>query len=139
MATTTRSPRRPAAALALAVAFALVATACTSGGGDEADAPSGRQQVDALYRLLAQVDDYWKGRFGRNGIDGDGQGFVATVRYCLPGWCPMQNAFWEWGPQQATFGDRGAAAANCLARRQAGGAHCALVEERWGLSGITGT
>ena len=71
----------------------------------EGDPPSGRQQVDTLYRLLAQVYDFWDGRFGRDGIDGDGQGFVATVRYCEPGWCPMQNAFWEWGPQQAAFGD----------------------------------
>jgi len=80
---------------------------CTSGRvtRDEGDRPSGRQQVDALYRLMGQLYDFWRNRFGRDGIDGDGQAFVATVRYCLPTWCPMQNAFWEWGPQQAAFGD----------------------------------
>ncbi len=72
---------------------------------DEGDPPSGSRQVDVMYRLMADVYDFWRDRLGRDGIDGDGQGFVATVRYCLPTWCPMQNAFWEWGPQQAAFGD----------------------------------
>lgn len=71
----------------------------------EGDPASGRQQVDLLYRLLPRLWAFWRDQFGRDGLDGNGQGFVATVRYCLPTWCPMHNAFWEWGPQQAAFGD----------------------------------
>ncbi len=70
----------------------------------EGDGPSGRSQADALYRLLAVVDAFWRDRFGRDGIDGEGSAFTGVVRTCILTWCPMQNAFWEWGPQQASFG-----------------------------------
>ncbi|MFN8621151.1 MAG: M4 family metallopeptidase [Chloroflexota bacterium] len=71
----------------------------------EGQRATGRAQVDRLYALLARYHAFWQDRFGRDGLDGHGQGYVATVRYCLLTWCPMQNAFWEWGPQQVAFGD----------------------------------
>jgi hypothetical protein len=71
----------------------------------EGDPPTGRHQVDSMYKLMKVVSDFYRTRFGRDGVNGKGSAYVATVRYCEPTWCPMQNAFWEWGPQQTAFGD----------------------------------
>jgi Zn-dependent metalloprotease len=76
----------------------------------EGSGPSGRGQVDAVYRLMGDVYSFYRNRFGRDGLDGQGEPMVATVRYCRPGQCPLQNAFWEWGPQQTAFGDGWASA-----------------------------
>jgi Zn-dependent metalloprotease len=76
----------------------------------EGSAPTGRGQVDAVYRLMGDTYQFFRDRFGRDGINRRGAPMVATVRYCRPGSCPLQNAFWEWGPQQTAFGDGWASA-----------------------------
>ncbi|MEX1343606.1 MAG: M4 family metallopeptidase [Candidatus Limnocylindrales bacterium] len=60
--------------------------------------------VDAAYRHMGVVYDYFKSRFGRDGIDDKGSRMKATVRYCPSYGCPWRNAEWRWGAQQATFG-----------------------------------
>ena len=60
--------------------------------------------VDAAYRHMGVVYDYFMSRFGRDGVDGKGARMKATVRYCPSYGCPWRNAEWRWGPQQATFG-----------------------------------
>ena len=67
-------------------------------------------QVNAAYRLMGVVDCFYRDRFGRDGLDDEGSPMVATVRYCSLIQCPLPNAFWEWGPQQATFGNGWASA-----------------------------
>ncbi len=79
---------------------------CRSGfARTEGQGATGVSQVDAAYRLMGAVDTYYRSRFGRDGLDGDGARMVATVRYCPRNACPYANAFWEWGPQQAAFGN----------------------------------
>ena len=65
---------------------------------------TGVADVDAAYRLMGVTYDYFKTRFGRDGIDDRGSRMKATVRYCPSYGCPWPNAEWRWGPQQATFG-----------------------------------
>jgi Zn-dependent metalloprotease len=65
---------------------------------------SNQGDVDAAYRHMGVVYDYFKSRFGRDGIDDKGSRMKATVRYCPSYGCPWRNAEWRWGPQQATFG-----------------------------------
>ena len=65
---------------------------------------TGHRDVDAAYRLMGVAYDFFKSRFGRDGIDGKGARMKATVRYCPSYGCPWRNAEWRWGPQQATFG-----------------------------------
>lgn len=60
--------------------------------------------VDAAYRHMGVVYQYFKSRFGRDGIDDKGARMKATVRYCPSYGCPWRNAEWRWGVQQATFG-----------------------------------
>jgi len=67
-------------------------------------------QVNDAYRLMGVVDAFYRSRFGRDGLDDDGERMVATVRYCSLIQCPLANAFWEWGPQQVTFGNGWASA-----------------------------
>ena len=59
---------------------------------------------------MGVVDAFYRDRFGRDGLDGEGERMVATVRYCSLIQCPLPNAFWEWGPQQAAFGNGWASA-----------------------------
>ena len=70
----------------------------------EGQASVGVRDVDAVYRLMGVVYDYYYDRFGRDGIDGKGSRMKATVRHCPSYHCPWNNAEWRWGPQQATFG-----------------------------------
>jgi Zn-dependent metalloprotease len=65
---------------------------------------TGVGDVDAAYRLMGVTYDYFKSRFGRDGIDDKGSRMKATVRYCPSYGCPWRNAEWRWGAQQATFG-----------------------------------
>jgi bacillolysin len=84
---------------------------CRAGYARIEGAPAtGVGQVDDAYRLMGVVDAFYRDRFGRDGLDGSGERMVATVRYCSPIQCPLPNAFWEWGPQQVTFGNRWASA-----------------------------
>jgi Zn-dependent metalloprotease len=76
----------------------------------EGQAPTSSGQVNAAYRLMGVVDAFYRDRFGRDGLDDQGQRMVATVRYCSLIQCPLHNAFWEWGPQQAAFGNGWASA-----------------------------
>ncbi len=76
----------------------------------EDEGQTGVGQVDAAYRLMGVVDAFYRDRFGRDGLDGDGAPMVATVRYCSLTQCHLPNAFWEWGPQQVAFGDGWASA-----------------------------
>jgi Zn-dependent metalloprotease len=85
--------------------------ACTGGYERvEGQGPAGLAEVDRVYRAMGQVYAFWRDRFGRDSLDGAGMPLVATVRYCMPTWCPMRNAFWDWEKEQATFGDGWAAA-----------------------------
>ncbi|MFV2062318.1 MAG: M4 family metallopeptidase [Chloroflexota bacterium] len=70
----------------------------------EGQGSSGIADVDAVYRLMGVVDAYFRGRFGRDGIDGRGGRMKATVRYCPSFGCPWRNAEWHWAEQQAVFG-----------------------------------
>ena len=76
----------------------------------EGQAATNVGQVNAAYRLMGAVDSFYRDRFGRDGLDDEGSPMVATVRYCSLIQCPLPNAFWEWGPQQATFGNGWASA-----------------------------
>jgi len=76
----------------------------------EGQGASGIAEVDRVYRHMADVYSYFTDQFGRDSLDGQGLPLVATVRYCMPAWCPMRNAFWDWEMEQATFGDGWAAA-----------------------------
>ena len=76
----------------------------------EGQAATGVSQVDDAYRLMGVVDAFYRDRFGRDGLDGQGERMVATVRYCSLIQCPLHNAFWEWGPQQVAFGNGWASA-----------------------------
>ena len=70
----------------------------------EGQATTGIADVDAVYRLMGLVDDFYVTRFGRFGIDGQGSRMKATVRYCGSLGCPWRNAEWKWAEQQAIFG-----------------------------------
>ncbi|MDQ3493265.1 MAG: M4 family metallopeptidase, partial [Chloroflexota bacterium] len=76
----------------------------------EGQGSTGLREVDRVYRYMGHVYKYFDREFGRDSLDGQGMPLVATVRYCLPTWCPMRNAFWDWEMEQATFGDGWAAA-----------------------------
>jgi bacillolysin len=80
----------------------------------EGDPPSGGQ-VDDAYKAMGLTYAFYRDRFGRDGLDGNGQPMVATVRYCAPFACPLQTAFWEWGPQQTAFGNGWASADDVVA------------------------
>ena len=60
-------------------------------------------EVNAAYRNMGAVRDFFASRFGRDGIDDQGSRIRATVRYC-PSFCPWRNAQWDWADQQAAFG-----------------------------------
>ncbi len=75
----------------------------------------GSADVDAAYRLMGVVDDYFATRFGRAGIDGQGGRMRATVRYCGSAGCPWRNAEWKWAEQQAIFGSGWARADDIVA------------------------
>lgn len=70
----------------------------------EGQGTTGVLDVDAVYRLMGVVWDYYSRNFGRDGIDGDGSRLKATVRYCPSSSCPWRNAEWHWAIQQAVFG-----------------------------------
>jgi bacillolysin len=70
----------------------------------EGQAPSGVVEVDRAWTHMGATDEWFRSRFGRNGIDGKGAAMVATVRYCYGYGCPMRNAIWRWAAQQAVFG-----------------------------------
>ena len=81
----------------------------------EGQPATGVSDVDAVYRLMGVTYEYFKSRFGRDGIDGRGSPMKATVRYCPSYGCPWRNAEWRWGPQQATFGSGWAKADDIVA------------------------
>lgn len=64
----------------------------------------GRHDVDQAYANIRRMYEFYMSWFGRDSLDGKGERLIATVRYCRPTSCPMQNAFWEWQPQQVAFG-----------------------------------
>ena len=76
----------------------------------EGQVATGSGQVDDAYRLMGVVDAFYRDRFGRDGLDGQGERMLATVRYCSLIQCPLPNSFWEWGPQQVAFGNGWASA-----------------------------
>lgn len=76
----------------------------------EGQGSTGLREVDRVYRYMGHVYKYFDREFGRDSLDGRGLPLVATVRYCMPTWCPMRNAFWDWEMEQASFGDGWASA-----------------------------
>ena len=76
----------------------------------EGQGATGVGQVDDAYRLMGVVYAFYQDRFGRDGLDGNGERMLATVRYCSLIQCPLPNSFWEWGPQQVAFGNGWASA-----------------------------
>lgn len=76
----------------------------------EGQGATGIGEVDRVYRYMGHVYQYFQEQFGRDSLDGRGMPLVATVRYCMPTWCPLRNAFWDWEMEQASFGDGWAAA-----------------------------
>jgi hypothetical protein len=62
------------------------------------------EEVDAAYRLMGVYADFLASRFGRDGLDDQGDRLKATVRYCASYGCPWRNAQWKWDSQQAIFG-----------------------------------
>ncbi|MBA2489480.1 MAG: M4 family metallopeptidase [Chloroflexi bacterium] len=81
----------------------------------EGQPPSGVAEVDRAYRNIADFDEFYRTTFGRDAIDDAGMPYVATVRYCKPNWCPMQNAFWDWEKEQVAFGNGWASADDLVA------------------------
>ena len=81
----------------------------------EGEGLSGVGDVDAVYRLMGVVRDYYADRFGRDGINGQGSRYKATVRYCPSSGCPWRNAEWHWSVQQAVFGSGWARADDIVA------------------------
>lgn len=70
----------------------------------EGQSAVGQGDVDAAYQLMGVVDDWFRSRFGRDGIDDKGSRMKATVRFCPVTGCPWRNAEWHWSEQQAVFG-----------------------------------
>jgi Zn-dependent metalloprotease/PKD repeat protein len=80
---------------------------CDTPARTEGSAAVGNQQVDDAYTLLGQVYDFYFTRFGRDGINGDGQRLDAVVRACPdddPDLCPWENAHWD-GDHTMLFGN----------------------------------
>jgi Zn-dependent metalloprotease len=69
---------------------------------------TGVADADNAYDLLGNVYGFYDGRFGRDGIDGQGGTLNAVVRYCTEeptDACPHQNAFWSTDTNTMVFGD----------------------------------
>jgi bacillolysin len=82
---------------------------------DEGGPATSDAEVDKVYNAMGATYDFYMTRFGRDSLDGAGEPMVATVHYCELFECPLQNAFWEWGPQQTAFGNGWASADDIVA------------------------
>jgi Zn-dependent metalloprotease len=70
---------------------------------------TGVADADTAYDLLGSVYGFFNGRFGRDGIDGQGATLNAVVRYCTDDPtedCPYGNAFWSTDTSTMVFGAR---------------------------------
>ncbi len=72
----------------------------------EGQDPTGDLDADAAYQYAGDTYDYFRTRFGRDGIDGMGQPLVLSVHYGVD----YQNAFWDTSLEQIAFGDLAARA-----------------------------
>ena len=76
---------------------------CTNPVATEADPPAAGDDADVAPAFEFAGDTYYfyKDRFGRDSLDGQGLTLRSTVDYCHPSLpCPMANAFWD-GSQMA--------------------------------------
>ena len=67
------------------------------------DPTAAAPEAEAAYTLTGGLYDFYKDNFGRDSIDGAGMPLISTVRYCEPGECPFENAFWD--GEQMVYGD----------------------------------
>jgi Zn-dependent metalloprotease len=65
----------------------------------EGDPASGDTAVDEAYRYSGNVYDFYKGKYGRNSLDGNGMTLVSSVHYGHS----YNNAFWN--GSQMSYGD----------------------------------
>lgn len=56
---------------------------------------SGISDVNLAYQYAGDTYDYFLSQHGRDSYDGAGAALISTVRYCEPGDCPYENAFWN--------------------------------------------
>ena len=61
----------------------------------EGDPESGDPDADAAYRHAGDTYDYFWTQHGRDSYDGAGHEIRSTVHYCVYGYCPYPNAFWN--------------------------------------------
>ena len=59
--------------------------------------------ANAAYYLTGDLYDFYMSHFGRDSIDDHGLPLISTVRFCEPGECPFENAFWN--GEQMVYGD----------------------------------
>ncbi|HET9225535.1 MAG TPA: M4 family metallopeptidase [Thermoanaerobaculia bacterium] len=51
--------------------------------------------ANLAYQYAGDTYDYFFTQHGRDSYDGDGAALISSVRYCEPGDCPYENAFWS--------------------------------------------
>lgn len=96
--------------------------ACTVGAAERSEgaAPTGVQDVDLAYDYTGATYDFFKARFDRDSLDGNGLPLFSTVRFCpTTGPCPYQNAYWNGA--QMVYGEGFAAADDVVAHELAHG------------------
>jgi len=69
----------------------------------EGQLPCGITDADLAYDYLGDTYDFYFNVHGRDSIDDHGLIMKAIVQICYPGWCPVDNAFWD--GSQMLFGD----------------------------------
>jgi bacillolysin len=82
---------------------------CTAPVATEIDPPGAEDDADVAPAFEYAGDTYdFYSDLGRDSLDGHGMPLKSTVRYCDPGQCPYQNAFWN--GSQMVYGEGYAAA-----------------------------
>ena len=51
--------------------------------------------ANLAYQYAGDTYDYFFTQHGRDSFDGTGGALISTVRYCEPGDCPYENAYWS--------------------------------------------
>jgi Zn-dependent metalloprotease len=68
---------------------------CRAGGAIPDPGSSAIKDVKDAFRFAEHTFDFFARRFDRDSLDGNGLTIISTVRFCPPGECPYQNAFWD--------------------------------------------
>jgi Zn-dependent metalloprotease len=79
----------------------------------EGPGATGITDVDRAYDYTGHAYNFYNTYHGRDGIDDAGMAIISTVRYCIDGACPYENAFWN--GTQFVFGSGYASADDVVA------------------------